>query len=312
MFRGLFLSQYLKIEIEGRDGSNWIISGPGKGDGGVILKPRVSQLIDTPVKTLFVPGPFGEEYAGKRVQRREMVFTVQVGSEEMTPEEWAEADAAWRWAWDYEEESTMTVTVYDDAGEEVSSRYMKLRLLEEPKSYGDKDPFIHGDDEVVMTVTATFPYWRAEDRIYEYSTGGALVNAYFNIVNDGDVPVWPRWNLTAPGRWTLPDYSWGNDQYSRGAADATRTVQLPLLPPGAHASVDSDPRVQTIICVNEFPAMQQWKGKDLLYPIMPGVSASVPVSANMAAVGSTPVGAAVQLRVPRWYSRPWSSPVVLT
>ena len=58
------MSSRLKIEIEGRDGSQWCISGPGFGAEGVILKPKVSQLIDTPVKTLFVPGPFGEEFAG--------------------------------------------------------------------------------------------------------------------------------------------------------------------------------------------------------------------------------------------------------
>lgn len=300
------MSKQLKIEITGRDGSQWVISGPGFGQQGVILKPKVSQLIDTPVKTLYVPGPFGEEFAGKRVQRREMVFTVQIGSEEMTPEEWAVADAAWRWAWDYQEESTMTITVLNADGTVDSSRYMKLRLLEEPKSYGDRDPFIYGDDEVVMTCTATFPYWRSADRVYEWSTTSASGSHTFTIANDGDVPVWPRWNISAPGTWTLPDYSWGNDMYSRAVEDAERTIAVPTLPAGAHASVDSDPRVQTIICVNEYPAQQHWKGHDLLYPVMPGVSDSVPVSVS----GATG-GAAVQLVLPAWYSRPWSKPVVL-
>ena len=300
------LSKQLKIEIEGRDGSEWVISGPGFGAQGVILKPKVSQLIDTPVKTLFVPGPFGEEFAGKRVQRREMVFTVQIGGEEIDPDQWAEIDAAWRWAWDYEQESTMTVTVLDELNEVVSSRYIKLRLLEEPKSYGDRDPFIYGDDEVVMTVTATFPYWRGSDQVFEWSTGSASGSTTFAVENDGDVPVWPRWNLSAPGAWVLPDRSWGNDMYSRAVEDASRTVEIPALPAGAHASVDSDPRVQTIICVNQYPAQHHWKGKDLLYPIMPGASGNVPVSVS----GATG-GAAAQLVVPRWYSRPWSQPVTL-
>lgn len=300
------MSKQLKIEITGRDGSQWTISGPGFGAQGVILKPKVSQLIDTPVKTLYVPGPFGEEFAGKRVQRREMVFTVQVGSEDMTPEEWAEADAAWRWAWDYDQESTMTVTVLNEDDTVESSRYIKLRLLEEPKAYGERDPYIYGDDEVVMTVTATFPYWRSADRTYEWSTGSSSGSHTFTIENDGDVPVWPRWAVSAPGTWTLPDYSWGNKMYSRGTADAARTVQLPALPAGAHASVDSDPRVQTIVCLNEFPAQHQWKGRDLLYPVMPGASGSFPVSVT----GATG-GAAIILTLPSWYSRPWSKPVAL-
>ena len=295
------MSSRLKIEIEGRDGSQWCISGPGFGAEGVILKPKVSQLIDTPVKTLFVPGPFGEEFAGKRVQRREMVFTVQVGGEDVDPDEWADIDAAWRWAWDYEEESTMTATVLNEAGEVVSSRYIKLRLLEEPKSYGDKDPYIYGDDEVVMTVTATFPYWRSADRVYTRSGSGTL-----SISNDGDVPVWPRWALSGGTTWTLPDYSWGNDMYSRAVEDAARTVQLPSIPAGNSVSVDSDPRVQTLICVLAngnpgYPAQHHWKGKDLLYPVMPGASGTVSVSGS----GS------VVLYLPSWYSRPWSKPVSL-
>lgn len=300
------MSKQLKIEIEGRDGSNWVISGPGFGQQGVILKPKVSQLIDTPVKTLYVPGPFGEEFAGKRVQRREIVFTVQIGSEEMTPEEWADTDARWRWAWDYEQESTMIATVYNDDGTIESSRYIKLRLLEEPKSYGDRDPFIYGDDEVVMTVTATFPYWRSDDRVYEWSTQSSSGSHSFTVHNDGDVPVWPRWSLSAPGSWVVSDKSWGNDMYSRGTADAARLVGIPPLPEGAHASVDSDPRVQTIICVNGYAAQQHWRGKDLLYPVMPGASGSVSVSVS-GAIG----GAAAQLRLPSWYSRPWSGPVIL-
>lgn len=290
----------------GRDGSQWCISGPGFGQEGVILKPKVSQLIDTPVKTLFVPGPFGEEFAGKRVQRRELIFTVQIGREEITPEEWAEIDAAWRWAWDYETESTMIASIIDGNGDVVESRYLKLRLLEAPLSYGEKDPHLTSDNEVVMTTTATFPYWRGEDRIYEWTTSSTSGSHSFDIENDGDVAVWPRWSLSAPGTWTLPDFSWGNDMYSRGQADAARTVEVPPLPAGANASVDSDPRVQTIICVNEYPAQQHWKGKDLLYPVIAGASGSIPVSVT----GATG-GAAVQLRLPRWYSRPWSKPVSL-
>lgn len=300
------MSNSLLIEIVGRDGSEWTISGPGFGRQGVTLKPRVSQLIDAPVKTLFVPGPFGEEFAGKRVQRREMVFTVQIGGDDMDVDDWAYADAAWRWAWDYEQESMMRVTVLNSSGAVVSSRYIMLRLLEEPKSYGDRDPYITGDNEVVMTVTATFPYWRSDDLIQEWTTGSASGSHTFTVASDSDVPVWMRWAVTAPGVWTLSDKSWGSEVYARGDADENRTVELPELPSGAHASVDSDPRAQTIICVNGFPAQHHWRGRDLLYPLQPGVEGTVTASVT----GATG-GAAVALIVPRWYSRPWSGPVAL-
>lgn len=263
------------------------------------MKPKVSQFIDTPVKTLYVPGPFGEEYAGKRVQRREMVFTVQVGGDEMDPETWASVDAQWRWAWDYQEQSRMTVTTSDGV------RWIDLRLSEEPKSYGDRDPYLTGDNEVVMTVTATFPHWQEEPRIYEWETDKDTDLTSFSIRNDGDVEVWPRWSVTAPGKWVLPDFSWGNEMYSRGNLDSGRTIWIPTLPARAHATIDSDPRVQTIICANEYPAQQNWKGNDLLYPVLPGKGESVPIRVSGAGAG----GAACRLSLPRWYSRPWSRPV---
>lgn len=298
MFLGETLSDQLKIELTGRDGSYWCLSGPGYGQQGVIMTPKVSQLIDAPVKTLFVPGPFGEEFAGKRVQRREMVFTVQVGGDEMDTETWASVDAQWRWAWDYEEQSRLTVTTSD------GTRFIDVRLLEEPKSYGDRDPWITGDNEVVMTVTATFPYWQEEPRTYEWETESDTDRTTFIIRNDGDVPVWPNWTLSAPATWVLPDFSWGNDMYSRGILDTGRTLALPPLPNLADASVDTDPRVQTIICANEYPAQQHWLGNDFLYPIMPGKGGDYPVR-----VSGAPQGAACRLSIPRWFSRPWSRPV---
>ena len=299
MFRGI-LSDHLKIELYGRDGSYWALSGPGMGKQGVILKPKVSQFIDTPVKTLYVPGPFGEEFAGKRVQRRELVFTVQVGSEDIDPETWSSIDAAWRWAWDYETQSRIKVTTSDGV------RWLDVRLFEAPQSYGDQDPHLTCDSEVVMTVTATFPYWQEDPDVYEWETDKDTDRTQLTIQNDGDVAVWPRWSVTAPGSWVLPDFSWGSEMYSRGAMDTGRTIWLPTLPENAHAVVDSDPRVQTIICANEFPAQQNWKGNDLLYPIQPGKGGKVPVR-----VSGAPDGAACRLTIPRWFSRPWSRPVSL-
>lgn len=292
------MSDYLSIELTGRDGSHWVLSGPGAGAQGVILKPKVSQFIDAPVKTLYVPGPFGEEFAGKRVQRREMVFTVQVGGDGIDPETWASIDAQWRWAWDYEHECKLSVTTSD------GTRWIMLRLFEEPKSYGDKDPYIFGDDEVVMTVTAVFPYWQKDPDVYVWETDKDRDRTAFHIRNDGDVAVWPRWSVTAPGDWVLPDFSWGSDMYSRADQDRGRTLPLPSLPKGAHAVVDSDPRVQTLLCANEYPAQHHWKGNDLLYPIQPGADSDLPVR-----VENAPSGAACRLTIPRWYSRPWSRPV---
>lgn len=293
------MTDFLKIELVGRDGSYWCLSGPGAGRQGVTLsRGALEQFYDAPVKTLFVPGPFGEEYAGKRSQRREIVFTVQAWDED--PDTWASVDSAWRWAWDYDTESTIKATTSD------GTRWLNVRLMEAPKPYYDKDPHITADNPIVMTVTATFPYWQEEPKDFIWETLHTEDMALFPVRNDGDIPVWLRWTLIAPALWCLPDFSWGNDMYSRGLEDEGRTLWLPELVDGEHISVDSDPRVQTIIAVNGMPTQHRWKGNDLLYPLMPGKGSNIPVR-----VKNARDGAAAKLTVPRWHSRPWSRPGVL-
>ncbi|UVF61195.1 minor tail protein [Mycobacterium phage DuncansLeg] len=293
------MTDFLKIELKGRDGSLWNLSGPGMGAQGVTLSPgALENFYDAPVKTLYVPGPFGEEYAGKRAQRREIVFTVQAFDGE--PETWSTIDSKWRWAWDYDEESEIRVTTAD------GTRYLKVRLMEAPKPYYEKDPHITADNPIVMTVTATFPYWRETAKEYKWSTLQTQDMTTFDIFNYGDVPIFLRWFVTAPGLWILPDFSWGNDMYSRGLEDQGRTIPLPELVENEHCSVDSDPRVQTIIAVNGSPVQHRWKGNDLLYPLMPGKGGKVPVRLKNA-----PQGGAIKLTQERWHSRPWSRPGVL-
>lgn len=291
------MTEFIKIELEGRDGSEWVLSGPGAGRQGVTLSPNVQQLYDAPVKTLWVPGAFGEEYAGMRVQRREIVFTVQIGDAGMDPDTWATVDSAWRWAWDYNEESTLKVTTSD------GTRWLNVRLMEEPKPYYERDPHITADNPVVMTVTAQFPYWQEPPSEYMWETLNTDDLTTFPIRNDGDVPVWLKWIVTAPGTWVLPDFSWDNDMYSRGIDDLGRTIPLPTLVEGEHLSVDSDQRVQTLISANGMPTQHRWKGNDLLYPVMPGKGGNIPVRLKDA-----PQGGACKLIVPRWFSRPWSRP----
>lgn len=289
------MTDHLKIELVGRDGSYWCVSGPGMGEQGVELGVNPQNLYEPDVKTLFVPGPFGEEFVGKRVQKREMILTFLVHADD--PDTWRTIDANFRWAWDYEELATLYVTTAD------GTRYLKLRLQESPKYQYEKDPHILSDIPVQLTVAADFPYWQEDPYEVVWETLEVEDFKTFHVSNPGDVPVWLRWTLTAPGTWTLPDFSWGNDMYSRGEQDRGRTIPLPTLVAGEDISVDSDPRVQTIIAANEMPTQHRWKGNGLIYPLMPGKQGEIPVTLKDAEFGG-----ALKLTVPRWYSRPWSHP----
>lgn len=294
-----------KIEVYGCDGSYWYISGPDiDEEAGVSLNPKLTGAIDAPVKTLWMPGAFGQEAVGYRWERRDMVFAVQTYAQD--PETWMTVDSAWRNAFDYVKE---TMIVYTTS---AGSRWLKVRMLEEPKSYeGDaekgRSPFLTCEATIVMTVASELPFYQSDPLVWEWelpSGGPTFGFVKLHIRNDSDVPVWPKWTLTAPGTWTLPDFSWGSEEYGRGMQDAGRMVGIPPLSIYEDVVVDSDPRRQTILSANMSNVQGRWKGQDLLYPIGPGADAEIPVSIENAVNG-----AALRLEIPRWYTRPWSRPL---
>lgn len=290
-----------QITVIGVDGSHWYIAGPDiPQTQGVTLNPKLQGAIDAPVKTLWLPGAFGQEAQGIRWQRRDIVFAVQTFAEDY--HSWMQVDSDWRYAWDYINE---TQIIYTTA---TGTRTINVRLLEEPKSYegpGDagKSPFLMCDSTIIMTVAAELPFYVGASKIYQQSTASSSATWTFPIVNESDVPTWAKWTLTAPALWTLPDYSWGSTEYANPSGDAFRTVTLPSLNAGEGVVVDSDPRNQTIIAANTDPVQSRWKGNDLLYPIAPGASGNVTVT-----VSGASGGAAMQLEVPQWFTRPWGRP----
>lgn len=294
-----------RIDVYGCDGSHWHISGPGVDEeAGVTLNPKLTGAIDAPVKTLWLPGAFGQEAQGYRWERRDVVFAVQTYAQD--PETWMTVDSAWRNAFDYVKESRIVYTT------SAGTRWLNVRLLEEPKSYegetdNGKSPFLICDSTIVMTVASEIPFYVGETDIYEWELpSGGVDNGFvtIHIHNDSDVPVWPRWTLTGGATWTLPDFSWGSDEYSRGLEDSGRLVELPALTKYENIVVDSDPRRQTILSSNMANVQGRWKGQDLLYPIAPGVDDKITVS-----VKDAPNGGAMRLEIPKWYTRPWSRPL---
>lgn len=292
-----------KIEVFGVHGEYFCISGEGAGNEGVILQPKLKGAIDAPVKSLWLPGSYGQTFVDFRWQRREVIFTVTIVADDGDPETWHSIDSKWRFAHDYVKESTIRFTTSD------GYRDLKVQMIEEPKSYESgswegKDPHLYATSTVVMTMASELPFFVGPSDFYSWSGEGEKGKTTFKLNVDCDVPVWPRWTLSDQARWRLPDFSWGNEEYGRGLTDTGRTVELPFLPKGAGCVADSDPRVQTLLAKNRINLQGLWKGKDLLYPIAGGTYSSIPVSVEDAVEGY-----AVRLEVPKWYTRPWSRPV---
>src|SRR5690348_1540670 len=127
-----------KIEVFGLNDQYFLISGQEMvgdtlhymGDEGVILRPKLEGAIDAPVKSLWLPGAFGQTFVDFRWQRRDVVFTVQTFDPiEDSPEGWHTVDSDWRFAFDYVKETEIRYTTSD------GPRSLWVRLLEEPKAY---------------------------------------------------------------------------------------------------------------------------------------------------------------------------------
>lgn len=294
-----------KIEVHGVHGEYFCISGEGAGEQGVILQPKLTGAIDAPVKSLWVPGSYGQAFVDFRWERREVIFTVAIYSEDGDAEEWHSLDSKWRFAFDYVKETTLRFVSSD------GYRDLKVRMIEEPKAYESanwegKDPHLYAASTAVMTCAAELPFFVGPSDFYEWEGVTDFGHHFIDLAVDCDVPVWPRWTLSDQARWRLPDFSWGNEEYGRGIEDQGRTVELPFLPKGAGCVADSDPRVQTLLSANRMHLQGLWKGKELLYPIAGGTYSKIPV-----AVKDCVDGYAMRLEVPKWYSRPWSRPVGL-
>ncbi|MBB5167201.1 hypothetical protein [Mycobacterium sp. AZCC_0083] len=294
-----------KIEIFGIHGEHFEISGPGKGNQGVELMPKLKGFIDAPVKSLWLPGAFGQTFVDFRWERRDIVFTVNIFADNGDPELWRSIDSAWRFAFDYVKETTIRFTTSD------GWRELKVRLLNEPEAYTSadwegKDPALYACSTVVMTCAAELPFFVGPSDFYTWDMDAVKATKKFKLSVDCDVPVWPKWTLTDQARYRLPDFSWGNNEFGRGVQDAGRTVPTPFIPKGAGCVANSDPRVQTLLAKNRMNLQGLWKGQDLLYPIAGGTYKTIPVQVSDAAGGF-----ALKLEVPKWYSRPWSRPVGL-
>lgn len=295
------MSDYLEITLTGADGSHWDLSGPSAGEQGVMMRPKPNGLIDAPVKTMWIKSAFGQKYQDRKFQRRDVVFSVQIHGGGNS-DEWHEIDSQFRMALGmYDDQCTITYITSDGA------RSLRLRLLEEPKAYEtaayeDRDPHIFGDSTLVITAAAEQPFWFSEPITDSWVlSSGTSGSGTLTVSNPGDVPLWPKYTVTAPSTWVLSDRSWGQDLYGQAVEHAARTETLPALLVGEDSDLDSRPDEEPIIAANRAPVWTRWNGRGLLYPIPPHTPPTeVPVS-----VSGAVAGASVEVTLEPWFSRPW-------
>jgi hypothetical protein len=288
------------IQAIGVDGSFWALAGHGHGQQGAELGTSPSGLYDAPVSTIWNASAFqiGSTFAAYKVNKRDLVFTINLF--ELPGMSWQSVDSAWRKAWRYDQDSQLVVTT------ETGTRTLNLRLSEQPTLTTAHDPHLKQWASVTMTCTAGLPWWVEQDATQTWiaptnTTGGTISRGTVLVENPTDQDMYLKWVCSAPGQWTVPDFSWGNNYYGRAAADAGRIITLPLTAAGQDLTVDTDPLAEMIIAADGSPMWPAMDGVSFEYQVPPYTpSTSLPVSVQFA-----PIGASVMCVQPRNWSRPW-------
>jgi hypothetical protein len=150
----------------------------------------------------------GDRWRGSRLTRRQMQLPIRVGKGSATlDQDFRELDAAfWRTI------SRTDVCLLDVALEDLSHRYIPVRLDRATSSAIDFDPGLTGHKLYLMTLVADDPYWRGDDVVETWSFTGGSTNFYAGpytlspsggfgagiVTNPGDVPAWPKFRITGP------------------------------------------------------------------------------------------------------------------
>ncbi|NQE89020.1 phage tail protein [Nocardia terpenica] len=257
-------------------------------------------MYDAPVTTIWTQSAFqiGSSFAGYRINKRDLIFSVNVF--EMPGRPWELVDSMWRKAWAYDRDSILTITT------QYGARSLRLRLAQQPEFKPVHDPHLKMWGQVVMTCTAGNPWWVEADATATWTTnidtsGGQIGSGTVRISNPTDQPMWLKWVCSAPGKWTLPDFSFGDNSQGRAVADAHRVITLPLTIAGQDLTVDTDPLEEMIVSADGTPLWAWMNGVTFLYPVPPWTAPTqLPVSVTYALPG-----ASVMVVQNRNWSRPW-------
>lgn len=291
----------MDISYLGVDGSGWNLT---TGYEGVKLLGGLGGVLD-PEFTAFWTERIGDgdRWRGTRLRRREMQWRVRVGDGSLTGMDWRNLDRAWWRAINRD-----LVGLLDVRLEDLTHRYIPVRLAQSTGQAVDFDPALTGTALYLITVVADDPYWRGDDLtetwtftptgedFYGGASGGGLGPDYYisasggfgeaMVTNPGDVPAWPRWKITGPTSGALLTVN-----------GHTIAVPTPIPALTSRYIVTNPPDV-----FGDFvePRWSEMTGS-LDFAAVP-VGATVPVTVT---VSSPDVGTAVEMTITPRYERAW-------
>ena len=254
------------VAIEGCNGDFVTLTGPDAGDENFVLATGVMGLFDPPVKVVYEePGNYpGSRYLNHRILRRDLTFGVWILDE---PEQsWLQGDSRWRKMWSYSKDTKIHVTTPDSGTRTLTCRLGQAIEVEmttdpsmEPINLAKMtviagDPFWWEDDVVFSGVTTTNTTFDPNPLPWPWpqlALPTEDITIHVDAANPTDQPIFPKW--TAPGstlppalpyvpgipwlgapnspatQWTIPDYSFGDDEQDPDDQFENRRLVMPWL-----------------------------------------------------------------------------------
>lgn len=225
-----------ELWVHGVDGSRWPIHGrPSHGECVRLRNGSLGELYDAPLTTTYRArtGQPGASYRGFRFMERHVVLNVVFFGET-----WHELAARFKRAFAPDRDAHLVV-ITPHSGE----RRLAVRLEEAPHYADGVDPFSREFAEYQFVLIAGCPLWVEPVQYTDefVFNGSNWVGEGVEVSNPTDTPVWPKWVMTAPAKFGLPDIPIGQEY------DQQRMLWLPFQPTNrSTVLVDTDPGEELI------------------------------------------------------------------
>lgn len=248
-----------ELWIYGADGSQWPVHGKPSWGRDVRLKEgTLGEFYDAPLSTTYKAraGQPGAQYRGFRYLERHVVLNLVFYNSD-----WQPLLSRIKRAFAPDRDAQLAVRT-PHAGE----RRLTVRLEEAPKYADGRDPFSRQFAEVQFVLIAADPLWTepvqyTDEFVFNGSNwaGEGLV-----VENPTDTPVWPKWVMTAPAKFGIPDIAIGQEY------DQDRMLWLPFQPTNrASVLVDTDPGEELITANDGTLLWAKMNGQFPQHPIPP-------------------------------------------
>ncbi|MEU0540659.1 phage tail protein [Nocardia sp. NPDC005978] len=297
MTHQLLESHGTKVVLWDVNGRVWHLSGTNAGREGVRLSQQAGYMF-APVQLLISEGARqdGATFVRSVRAKKEWDFLVVISGDAKGAgadpiRDFHAVHDAWFRGWSTDK--PVTVGYYT---RHQGWRFQQAQLDSAPEPVGDIDPARNATAGYKMSATAMDPLERHFDENQVWTNTSGLDEGIVRLRNAADQPVWPRYTMSGPGRWSILDPFEG---------DLLRMVQTPTLQAGETLRIDTHPRHRTafVYTGGNSKGRNVWgqlAGRRWLQPMQPWSTTDITVKVE----GGTTASSIVATVTPR-SSRPF-------